>query len=162
MAPKYEYTDPIGYDLPLIVSKAEDRSEGLDGFVKYTDKVGQVNFSAGFNFTWYRSIKAITNEDKVTLSNPYTREQGYKQGYLGTGFVGTQFYMTPEDVLNNPKRINSKDLRPGDLWYADVNGDGQITGQIRKQCKSAFCIWYRLVGKLERFKCFGKYPGNRS
>ena len=98
VAPKYEYTDPIGYDLPLIVSKAEDRSEGLDGFVKYTDKVGQVNFSAGFNFTWYRSIKAITNEDKVTLSNPYTREQGYKQGYLGTGFVETQFYMTPEDV----------------------------------------------------------------
>ena len=133
VAPKYEYTDPIGYDLPLIVSKAEDRSEGLDGFVKYTDKVGQVNFSAGFNFTWYRSIKAITNEDKVTLSNPYTREQGYKQGYLGTGFVGTQFYMTPEDVLNNPKRINSKDLRPGDLWYADVNGDGQITGQDQRK-----------------------------
>lgn len=133
VAPKYEYTDPIGYDLPLIVSDAEDRSEGLDGFVKYTDKVGQVNISAGLNFTWYRSIKAITNEDKVTLSNPYTREQGYKQGYLGTGFVGTQFYMTPEDVLNNPKRLNSKDLRPGDLWYVDTNGDGQITGQDQRK-----------------------------
>ena len=41
--------------------------------------------------------------------------------------------MTPEDVLNNPKRINSKDLRPGDLWYADVNGDGQITGQDQRK-----------------------------
>lgn len=129
----YEYTDPIGYALPLEVSDAEDRSEGLDGFVKYNTKLGQVDFSAGFNFTWYHSIAAITNEDKVTLSNPYTRKQGYLYGYLGTGYVGTQFYNSPEDVLNNPKRLNSKDLRPGDLWYSDTNGDGKIDGQDQRK-----------------------------
>lgn len=132
-AAKYEYTDPIGYALPLEVSEAEDRSEGLDGFVKYSDKIGQVDFSAGFNFTWYHAIAAKTNEDKVTLANPYTRKQGYLYGYLGTGYVGTQFYSTPEDILSNPKRIKSQDLRPGDLWYADVNGDGKIDGQDQRK-----------------------------
>lgn len=132
-APLYEYTDPIGYSLPLEVSEAEDRSEGLDGFVKYSDKIGQVEFSAGFNFTWYHSIAAKTNEDKVTLSNPYTRKQGYLYGYLGTGYVGTQFYTNPQDILNNPKRIKSQDLRPGDLWFADVNGDGKIDGQDQRK-----------------------------
>ena len=132
-APLYEFTDPIGYALPQEVSKAEDRSEGLDGFIKYSDRMGQVDFSAGFNFTWYHSIAAITNEDKVTLANPYTRKQGYLYGYLGTGYVGTQFYTTPQDVLNNPKRVKSQDLRPGDLWYADVNGDGKIDGQDQRK-----------------------------
>lgn len=132
-APKYEYTEPIGYDLPQIVSDAEDRSEGLDGFIKYSDKFGDVEFSAGTNFTWYRSIAAKTNEDKVTLSNPYTRKQGHIYDYLGTGYVGTRFYETPEDVLNNPKREKSKDLRPGDLWYEDVNGDGKIDGQDQRK-----------------------------
>lgn len=132
-AAKYEFTDPIGYALPLEVSQAEDRSEGLDGFVKYSTRLGQVDFSAGFNFTWYHAIAARTNEDKVTLSNPYTRKQGYLYGYLGTGYVGTQFYNTPEDVLNNPKRLNAKDLRPGDLWYSDANGDGKIDAQDQRK-----------------------------
>lgn len=133
VSPNYEYTDPIGYDLPMIVSDAEDRSEGLDGYLKYTDKIGEVDFSIGTNFTWYHSIAYKTNEDKVTLSNPYTRAQGYLYGYLTTGYIGTKFYQTPEDILNNPKRINAKDLRPGDLWYYDANGDGQITGQDQRK-----------------------------
>lgn len=129
----YEYTDPIGYALPLEVSEAEDRSEGFDGFIKYSDKVGQVDFSVGANFTWYHAIAAITNEDKVTLANPYTRKQGYLYGYLGTGFVGAQFYNNPQDILNNPKRVKSQDLRPGDLWYSDVNGDGKIDDQDQRK-----------------------------
>lgn len=128
-APNYTYTAPIGYDLPLEVSKAEDRSEGIDGNVRYNDKFGQVEFSAGFNFTFYNQLSAVTNEDSVTLANPRIRQQGFKKGYVGTGYVGTQFYSSPEDVLNNPKRITSRDLRPGDLWYQDVNGDGKIDGQ---------------------------------
>lgn len=128
-APKYEYTAPIGYDLPLEVSNAEDRIEGLDGSLKYTTTFGKVDFSTGFNFTYFRTLSARTNEDKVKLSNPYTRDQGNRKYFVGTGFVGTEFYTSPEDILNHPKQSTSKDLRPGDLWYQDVNGDGQIDGQ---------------------------------
>lgn len=132
-SPNYEYTDPIGYSLPQVVSDAENRTEGLDGFLKYKDNIGPVEYSVGTNFTWYRSIAAKTNEDKVTLSNPYSRTQGYLYDYLGTGYVGTRFYQNAYDILNNPKRINAKDLRPGDLWYEDVNGDGKIDGQDQRK-----------------------------
>lgn len=132
-APNYEYTAPIGYALPLEVSDAEDRIEGLDGSLKYTTDFGKVNFSAGFNFTYFRTLSAKTNEDKVKLSNPYTRDQGKRKYFVETGFVGTQFYPSAEAILNNPKQSTSKDLRPGDLWYQDMNGDGQIDGQdVRK------------------------------
>lgn len=132
-SPNYEYTDPIGYALPQVVSDAENRIEGLDGFIKYKDNIGAVEYSLGANFTWYRSIAAKTNEDKVTLSNPYTRAQGYLQDYLGTGYVGAKFYQNAYDILNNPKRVKSKDLRPGDIWYEDVNGDGKIDGQDQRK-----------------------------
>ena len=132
-SPNYEYTDPLGYSLPQIVSDAEDRNEGLDGYLKYKDKAGTLEYSVGANFTWYHAIAAKTNEDKVTLSNPYTRTQGYLYNYLGTGYVGSQIYQTAEEILNNPKREKSRDLRPGDLWYEDVNGDGKIDGQDQRK-----------------------------
>lgn len=128
-ANNYRYTAPIGYELPLEVSKAEDRIEGLDGSLKYSEKVGDLDFSVGANFTLYNSLYAKTNEDSVTLANPRIRKQGNKMNYVGTGYIGTQFYNSPEEVLNNPKRETAKDLRPGDLWYADINGDGKIDGQ---------------------------------
>lgn len=128
-APKYSYTAPLGYELPLEVSKAEDRSEGLDGSLKYTTKVADFEISAGFNFTYYNSINAKSNEDSVTLANPRIRAQGNIKHFVGTGYVGSKFYSNPDEILNNPKRITSRDLRPGDLWYEDVNGDGKIDGQ---------------------------------
>ena len=128
----YEFTDPIGHSLPLIVSDAEDRSEGLDGAIKWTDYAGDFQYSIGANFTWYHAIAFKTNEDKVALSNPYTRNQGRMYGYLGYGYLGTTFYNTPEEILNNPKRVTSTDLHPGDLWYKDANGDGKIDGQDQR------------------------------
>lgn len=125
----YRYTDPIGYTLPLAVSNAEDRREGLDGYLKYKTKIGKVDFNVGANFTYYRAFAFKTNEDSVTLSNPRLRQQGNYYGYLGTGYVGAQFYGSAQDILNNPKRETSRDLMPGDLWYRDVNGDGKIDGQ---------------------------------
>lgn len=126
---QYEFTDPLGYSLPLVVSRAENRNAGFDGSIKYNTKFGEVDFNAGFNFTYYKTYSFRTNEDKVTLANPRIRTQGTYGGKLGTGYVGSKFYQTPEEVLNNPKRITSRDLRPGDLMYKDVNGDGKIDGQ---------------------------------
>lgn len=123
------YVDPIGYSLPLIVSRAEERIEGLDGSLDYKTKFGQVNFNAGFNFTYYRSLAFRTNEDSVTLANPRLRAQGNEKYYVATGYIGAKVYTNPQDILNNPKRITSRDLRPGDLQYQDVNNDGKIDGQ---------------------------------
>lgn len=128
-ADSYRYTEPLGYTLPRVVTEAEDRLEGLDGHLKYKTKIGNVDLSTGFNFTYYKTFKFKTNEDSVTLANPRIREQGIYGGSLGTGYIGTQFYTNPHDILNNPKRENARDLMPGDLWFRDVNGDGKIDGQ---------------------------------
>lgn len=125
----YSYTDPLGYALPTVVSDAEDRIEGVDGYLNYKAKIGKVNFNTGFNFTYYKRFAFKTNEDSVQLANPRLRQQGNYYGYVGTGYVGAQFYQNANDIINNPKRVSSRDLRPGDLWYQDINGDGKIDGQ---------------------------------
>jgi len=129
----FRYTDPIGYALPLVVSQAEDRIEGIDGSLRYKTNIGRVNFNAGFNFTYYRSFAFKTNEDSVTLANPRIRAQGNEKFYVATGYVGAKFYTNAQDILNNPKRITSRDLQPGDLQYEDINGDGKIDGQDQQR-----------------------------
>ncbi len=134
VSPAYDFTDPIGYSLPQIVSDAEDRQQGVDASLKYNDNFGHgFVFSAGLNFTWYQSYSFKTNETKEALSNPWTRTQGTFRDFLTTGYIGTQIYTDAEQILNNPRRETSKDLRPGDLWYQDLNGDGKIDGQDQRR-----------------------------
>lgn len=134
VSPAYDFTDPIGYALPQIVSDAEDRKQGVDASLKYTDNFGNnIMFSAGLNFTWYQTYSFKTNETKEALSNPWTRQQGTFTDYLTTGYVGTQIYTDADQILNSAHRENSKDLRPGDLWYQDLNGDGKIDSQDQRR-----------------------------
>ncbi len=134
VSPAYDFVDPLGYSLPQIVSDAEDRQQGIDGSLKYSDNFGKdFTFSAGVNFTWYQTYAFKTNETKESLSNPWTRTQGTYRDFLSTGYVGTKIYTNPEQILNNPRRETSKDLRPGDLWYQDLNGDGKIDGQDQRR-----------------------------
>ena len=133
----YDFIDPIGHSLPLVVSDAEDRSEGLDASLKWKDHIGEFHYNAGFNFTWYHTFSFKTNEDKTALSNPYTRTWGTYRDFYGTGYVGAKLYQNVDEILNNPKRITSRDLRPGDLWYKDVNGDGKIDGNDQRHYGSS-------------------------
>lgn len=134
VSPAYDFVDPIGYSLPQIVSDAEDRQQGIDASLKYSDTFGRdFSFSAGFNCTWYQSYSFKTNETKEALGNPWTRTQGTYRDFLTTGYIGTKIYTDPEQILNNPRRETSKDLRPGDLWYQDLNGDGKIDGQDQRR-----------------------------
>lgn len=162
-ADKFRYTAPLGYDLPLVVSDAEDRLQGLDGSLKYTTHIGKVNLTTGFNFTYYQSIAFKTNEDSLTLLNPRIRSQGNEKHFVGTGYIGAQFYTSPEQILNNPKRLTSLDLRPGDLWYQDVNGDGKIDGQDQSRfghnSSPTFVFGFDIGAQYEGFNLIGNIQG---
>jgi hypothetical protein len=59
------------------------------------------------------------------LKNPRIRTT-HQIGYNTIGYKCLGFYQSEEDVQNSPRLLSSSNLRPGDLKYEDVNGDGII------------------------------------
>ncbi len=98
-------------------------SYGADGNASYThDLKNGMSFTLRGNFTY--STNEIKNweqpyqkYDYLSYSNkPYNVLRGYKA-------IG--LFVDEQDVLNSPTQFGT--VRPGDIKYKDVNGDGVIT-----------------------------------
>ncbi|NWJ49895.1 MAG: TonB-dependent receptor [Bacteroidetes bacterium] len=155
-SPASRYVDPLGKSLPLIKSSAAYRKAGYDGNISYNDKIGKVSYGVGFNMTYYNSLWEKSNEDSVSLLNPYTRSQGSLENYYSSMYTSLGFYQSYDQVMNNPRRIGSTSLAPGDIMYKDVNGDGKIDQQdFRKQGNSTsphFVFGVTLNAEYKGFK----------
>lgn len=121
------FTDPLGIALPTVLSQGEQRREGFDFSLSWRDKVGEVSYEVGTNFTYYDQINSVNWQEAITaVKNPYTRAT-QETGYWGTGYTSAGYYQTAQDVMNSP-RMNVSNLVPGDIAYNDFNGDGKIDG----------------------------------
>ncbi|HTJ11909.1 MAG TPA: SusC/RagA family TonB-linked outer membrane protein [Dinghuibacter sp.] len=129
-SPKFSYTDPLGQGLPQVLTNAATRKAGIDLNLTYKGDIGRsIKYYLGFNCTYFNYLWERSNEDSVTLTNPYTRAQGYTQSYYGAMYYAMGLYQNYQSILNNPVRISSTALTLGDVQYLDANGDGQINAQ---------------------------------
>lgn len=137
-SPKYSYTDPLGQSLPQVLTDAATRKAGIDFNLTYKNRIGKsFNYYVGFNCTYYNYLWERSNEDSVTLTNPYTRAQGVSQTYYSAMYSSLGLYQNYNQILNNPVRTSSTALSLGDASYQDANGDGQINAQdFRRTGKS--------------------------
>lgn len=133
-SPAYSYTEPLGQSLPLVLTDAATRKEGVDASFNYNWKIGaNVKGYIGFNFTYFNYLWERTNEDSATLTNPYTRSWGVNQDYYSTMYNSYGLYQNFDEILNNPTRLTSTALSLGDVWLEDTNGDGKIDAQDFRQ-----------------------------
>src|SRR6218665_45619 len=135
--PAYRYVEPLGKILPQVLTDATTHKRGFDASLRYNFTINK-NWRgyAGFNCTFFNYLWTVSNEDSVTLSNPYTRQQGINQNFQGAGskdnpamYQSNGLYQSYEQILNNPWRLQSSQLGLGDNWLADTNGDGRIDGE---------------------------------
>ena len=135
--PAYRYVEPLGKSLPQVLTDATTHKRGFDASLRYNFTINK-NWRgyAGFNCTFFNYLWTVSNEDSVTLSNPYTRQQGINQNFQGAGskdnpamYQSNGLYQSYEQILNNPWRLQSSQLGLGDNWLADTNGDGRIDGE---------------------------------
>lgn len=127
--PKDKYTTPLGKALPKVKSDAANRRDGFEYTLSYNDNIGDVNYKIGGNVSIYRTLVEVANESETDLKNPKIRATQRKNDSWGRAYQADGYYQTNEDILNNPRRLNSNNLRPGDLIYKDLNGDGRIDGE---------------------------------
>ncbi|HYH55409.1 MAG TPA: TonB-dependent receptor, partial [Anseongella sp.] len=83
-----------------------------------------IALNAAFNFTYAKNKLIQTFENDATFTNPNRRRTGRafetRFGYRALGYFQSQ-----EEIDNWAEQFG--ELKPGDIKYEDVNGDGKIT-----------------------------------
>lgn len=119
----------VGYLLPN-ENLNSDVTQGFDGFLTYSNKIGQVEFSLGGNATLGRTKNDYLYKERFGNSYDQYRNggSGRWQGVnWGHHIVGR--FQSQQEINDHPVNIDNQgntSLLPGDLIYEDLNGDGII------------------------------------
>lgn len=126
-------------DVPLYTNLGEITNKGIEVNVGWSDYIGKdLKYTLGANFSYNKNrVEAIGNNFDFQITgnggvNLTTTGQsiGYFFGYTQTGI-----YQSTADLAKQPSMPNSL---PGDIAYADLNGDGAITPADRGFIGSPF------------------------
>lgn len=102
-------------------------SYGADGNLSYTHNFhNSISFTLRGNFTY--STNEITNWEQPYQKYDYLSHNNKPYNVL-RGFKAIGLFEDEEDVLNSPTQFGK--VRPGDIKYKDINGDGKITDDDR-------------------------------
>ena len=128
----------LGVGLPA-VNLGKTQNQGLDGSIGYHMPIGKIQFSSTFVFSYAKN--KILYEDEPSPAYPYLARTGQSINQpFGYHFLG---YYTAANVATidayeashggsnvGDKAVavpdNGETIQPGDLRYADLNGDGLI------------------------------------
>jgi len=103
------------------------KSYGSDGNVSFSQKVGKdISFTLRGNFTY--STNKILHWEQPFQKYDYLSYKG-KPYNVSRGFISLGLFKDDQDVKNSPAQFGK--LRPGDIKYKDVTGDGVITDDDR-------------------------------
>lgn len=100
------------------------RNNGIDGTIAYHDKIGQVSFEVRGNFTVTKN--KILDYDEPNYAYPYLANKG-KSLNVTRGYVAMGLFRDSTEIIHSPKQLG--EVRPGDIKYKDVNGDGVVNEQ---------------------------------
>lgn len=98
------------------------RSYGSDGNISFTQNFGKNNsFTIRGNFTY--ATNEVKKWEQPTQKYDYQLYEGKPLNVL-RGYISTGLFRDEADVNSSPKQFGT--VRPGDIKYKDVNGDGVI------------------------------------
>ena len=122
---------------------------GVDGYVKWADKIGDFSYFVGVNATLARQRNGKRNSELF-----YNALDRYKNSQDGRWANATEsrvwmwetigIFQSQEEIDNYPVNIdgaNNTTLVPGDLIFRDVNGDGVIDDFDRRPLGYASVDW---------------------
>jgi TonB-linked SusC/RagA family outer membrane protein len=123
--------EPSGI-LPTLTNNGSIQNNGFEFSATWNQKISNdLSFSVGGNLTTYKN-KVLHLEyparQRISSSEqtPNQAQTGYPIGYF-YGLVADGIYQSYADILASPvNTINGGGVKPGDLKYKDVNGDGVI------------------------------------
>ena len=130
-ASRYDVLLPseVGFSLPK-ENLNSDVHMGYDAAVRWTDRVEDFTYSIGGNITYSRFYDWEQYKPRFSNSwDVYRNSLNHRFGYLNWGLEAIGQFNSWEEIATYPinnDRQGNKTLRPGDIKYKDVNGDGVI------------------------------------
>ncbi len=110
----------------------EVENKGFDINLGYRGNIGDMTFSVGVNGGYAKN--KILFWDEAPGAPEWQRSTGKPMNtFLVYQYDGV--FATQEDISNNPLdyRAITNNLRPGDMKYKDIDGDGKITLMIESE-----------------------------
>ena len=121
----------IAGTVPGLQNVGEIRNRGFELSASWNDKIGEDwRYGLGANLsTIDNKVLSVVNKDYNIISGPSRVSEGYPIGYF-YGYKVEGVYQNEDDIRFSP--INSVgSVTPGDLKFADVDGNGKITDNDR-------------------------------
>lgn len=134
-SPGITLPNEAGFTLPN-VNMASQKIRGIDGSLKWSDRVKDFNYSIEGNFTFSRKYE--WDREPWVLSNSWQEYSSYySKRYANQwwGFDCIGQFQSWEQIAEYPVDIDGKGnttMRPGDLIYKDQNGDGVINDMDKR------------------------------
>ncbi len=124
-----------GFSLPN-ENLNSDKNTGIDGILRWTDNIGDLGYSIGANMTYarryswqqYKPRFGNSVDEYINSDTERYESTDWLYHYIGQ-------FQSWEEIANHPVDIDGEGnatMRPGDLIYEDVNGDGLINDQDRR------------------------------
>jgi TonB-linked SusC/RagA family outer membrane protein len=106
----------------------ETLNRGFEIETGWADRIGKLRYWINANYSFARN-KIVYMDEAKDINNPHLwrtgRRVGERFGYVFEGFFNSQ-----EEIDQWPDQFGAT-LAPGDVKYADVNGDGKVNTDDR-------------------------------
>lgn len=131
-----------GAQRPPFVNAASVENKGLELGLIYKNRVGKFNYNVGANISTIRNkVLSIADSEPILggfgLSDgPLTKtEPGHP---IGSFFLYEMVGIFQSQAEIDASPFQTKDTRPGDVKFADLNGDNKIDDKDRKHTGNPF------------------------
>ena len=146
-----------GYFLPADANIGEIQNTGIELSANYRNQVGNFRYSFGGNFTTVKNtvISLGGIPDIITGTGGAQTHRttiGEPLGYF-YGFKTDGIYQNDAEVAKALPDAYSAGIKPGDIRFVDVNGDGKIDAADRTKIGSS------IPGYYYGFNLTGAYKG---
>jgi TonB-linked SusC/RagA family outer membrane protein len=119
------YPPSLGGYFPTYQNSGKVENKGFEIMLKHENRINadwSYALSGNFSFARNRVLKRA-----LTDSYPNYRAQLGESSYAKYGFQALGLFQTQEEIDQYPQAPSGEALRPGDIKYLDVNGDGIIS-----------------------------------
>ncbi len=101
------------------------KSAGCEFEASWTDKINDFTYFVEGNYSFSRN--EIVDYGEALLKYDYLYSKGRRLSTY-TGFISNGFFDSYEEIVGSPTHTLSQ-VKPGDIRYLDINGDGKVTSE---------------------------------